>query len=49
MSGRAFAFTLFDTGADACTLRDRIAIASDYATMVSGMAAGWSAGLPISE
>ncbi|QEG42747.1 FAD-dependent monooxygenase [Roseimaritima ulvae] len=47
MGGRAFAANLFDTDAEACALRDRRAVETDYTAMALGMASAWSDGLPI--
>lgn len=47
MGGRAFASKLFDTDAEACALRDRNALETDYSAMALGMASAWGAGLPI--
>lgn len=47
MGGRILASNLFDTDAEACALRDRNAIETDYTTMALGMASAWSDGLPI--
>lgn len=47
IGGRNFASNLFGSDAEACALRDRNAQQTDYASLVAGMATGWSAGLPI--
>ncbi|MDV6030857.1 MAG: monooxygenase [Phycisphaera sp. RhM] len=47
MGGRQFADTLFCSDADACERRDRQARQTDYVKLATGMAAAWSAGLPI--
>ncbi|QDV44181.1 FAD-dependent urate hydroxylase [Stieleria neptunia] len=47
MGGRQFADTLFCSDADACERRDRQAQQADYVKMAMGMAAAWSAGLPL--
>ncbi|EMI19141.1 monooxygenase, FAD-binding protein [Rhodopirellula maiorica SM1] len=47
MGGRVFASNLFDTDAEACALRDRNAVETDYTKMALGMASAWSDGLPI--
>lgn len=47
MSGRAFAASLFNEDPAFCAARDHGATLTDYAAMATGMAAGWSAGLPM--
>ncbi|KAA5539750.1 FAD-dependent oxidoreductase [Roseiconus nitratireducens] len=46
-AGRQLAKTLFSSDPDICERRDRQAEQTDYANMASGMAAAWSAGLPL--
>lgn len=46
-TGRHLARALFSSDPHACELRDQAARRSDYAKMARGMAAGWSAGLPL--
>jgi len=49
MGARQFASSLFSTDEDASKQRDRSSMNTDYNSVVSGMAKGWSSGLPICE
>ena len=47
MGARKFASSLFNTDPEFCFQRNQNSMSTDFDTVVSGMARGWSSGLPL--